>query len=291
MATRTWISGVGDDVNPCSRTAPCKTFAGAISKTAAGGEIDALDPGGFGGVTITKGMTLDGGQGSGFASILASGTNGIIINAGATDVVTIRNVSINGAGTGICGIRILAARAVFIENCEIFGFRSTGTGAAGRGISDERTAGGELIVTGTTIRNNLQSAVTLIPASGSNRINGSIDNCWIQGNGNSGVVVVSGCLMTISNSIISGNTVSGVFLEQTAGLTECNIENCVIAHNGTGIVVQNGTPAARISNSTIVNNTVGLLLTSGTVFSYRNNQIAANGSGNAPTPGATLPLQ
>jgi hypothetical protein len=60
QATRTWVSGVGDDANPCSRTAPCKTFAGAISKTAPGGEIDALDPGGFGALTITKSITIDG---------------------------------------------------------------------------------------------------------------------------------------------------------------------------------------------------------------------------------------
>src|SRR5215213_2030059 len=109
QATRTWVSGVGDDVNPCSRTAPCKTFAGAISKTAVGGEIDALDPGGFGAVTIVKTITLDGGTGSGWASILASGTSGIIVNAGANDVITLRNLSINGAGTGIAGIRILSA--------------------------------------------------------------------------------------------------------------------------------------------------------------------------------------
>jgi hypothetical protein len=94
QATRTWISGVGDDVNPCSRTAPCKTFAGAISKTAAGGEIDVLDPGGFGAVTITKSIVLDGG--GQVASILVSGTNGITVNAGASDVVTVRNLSING---------------------------------------------------------------------------------------------------------------------------------------------------------------------------------------------------
>src|SRR6201992_683516 len=97
QATRTWISGVGDDVNPCSRTAPCKTFAGAISKTAAGGEIDVLDPGGFGTVTITKAITIDGG--GTLASILASGTNGINVNAGASDIVILRNLSINGAGT------------------------------------------------------------------------------------------------------------------------------------------------------------------------------------------------
>ena len=86
QATRTWVSGVGDDANPCSRTAPCKTFAGAISKTAPGGEIDALDPGGFGALTITKSITLDGGGGQ-VASVLVAGTNGIVVAAGATCVI------------------------------------------------------------------------------------------------------------------------------------------------------------------------------------------------------------
>src|SRR6266481_8282985 len=95
QATRTWVSGVGDDANPCSRTAPCKTFAGAISKTAAGGEIDALDPGGYGAVTITKGITIDGGGGQ-VASVLVSGTNGIVVAAGANDVVILRNLRITG---------------------------------------------------------------------------------------------------------------------------------------------------------------------------------------------------
>src|SRR5437588_12191167 len=95
QATRTWVSGVGDDANPCSRPAPCKTFAGAISKTAPGGEIDALDPGGFGAVTITKAITIDGGGGQ-VASELVSGTNGIVVQAGANDTVILRNIRING---------------------------------------------------------------------------------------------------------------------------------------------------------------------------------------------------
>src|ERR1044071_9394785 len=111
QATRTWVSGVGDDANPCSRTAPCKTFAGAISKTAVNGEIDVLDPGGFGTVTITKGITIDGTTGAGFGSILASGTNGINVNIGApvaADLqnVVIRNLYINGTGgSGAAGNR------------------------------------------------------------------------------------------------------------------------------------------------------------------------------------------
>src|ERR1700744_1572808 len=95
QATRTWVSGVGDDANPCSRTAPCKTFAGAISKTATGGEIDVLDPGGFGAVTVTKSISIDGGGGS-LAGITASGVNGITVNAQATSVVMLRNLKLSG---------------------------------------------------------------------------------------------------------------------------------------------------------------------------------------------------
>src|SRR5258705_13433829 len=107
--SRTWVSGVGDDLNPCSRTAPCKTFAGAISKTADKGEIDCLDPGGFGAVTITKNITIDGTHGAGFGGVLSAGTNGVNVNDSATAtpntiVVTLKSLSINGAGTGVNGV-------------------------------------------------------------------------------------------------------------------------------------------------------------------------------------------
>src|SRR6187455_904284 len=125
QATRTWVSGVGDDVNPCSRTAPCKTFAGAISKTAAGGEIDCLDPGGFGAVTLTKSITIDGTDGAGFGSILASGVNGVNVNDSAsgapnTIVVTLRNLSINGAGTtlGVHGVNMTSGKTLNVEGCQ-----------------------------------------------------------------------------------------------------------------------------------------------------------------------------
>src|SRR5712671_6563199 len=124
QATRTWVSGVGDDANPCSRTAPCKTFAGAISKTATGGEISVLDPGGFGAVTITKSITLNG-TGT-LAGILSAGTTGIIVNADNTKVITIRGLSINGACTGIRGMNILQAKEVNVEDCVIFRFVNEG---------------------------------------------------------------------------------------------------------------------------------------------------------------------
>jgi Right handed beta helix region len=135
QATRTWVSGVGDDVNPCSRTAPCKTFAGAISKTAVGGEISVLDPGGYGTVTITKPITISGvGE---QASILASGVTGINVNITMVitppqqNVVTLRNLQINGAGTtlGLHGVRVFGATTVILDNVNIFGFSTAGVKA------------------------------------------------------------------------------------------------------------------------------------------------------------------
>lgn len=291
MATRTWVSGVGDDANPCSRTAPCKTFAGAISKTAAGGEISVLDPGGFGAVTITKGMTIDGSEGAGFGSILASFTNGVVINAGANDVVALRNLSINGAGSGLIGIRILAARAVFIENCEIFGFGATSSLDVGVGIRDFRAGPAQLFITGCTVRNNFRSGIVLLPSSGTVGVIATIDNCWLQGNGNAGLAAATGTRVMVSNTIATGNTNFGIAVEAGAGTTQVNIEHCVMAHNGTGLSTSNGAPTTRLSNSTIVNNNVGIALSGGTVFSYVNNRIEGNGSGNAPSPGQTIPLR
>jgi hypothetical protein len=159
QSTRTWVSGVGDDANPCSRTAPCKTFAGAISKTAAGGEINALDPGGYGTVTITKSITIDG-TGT-FASVLASSLNGVVVNVATPPptplVVVLRGLSINGTGgvgtDGINGIRVLTPAAVFVEDVTIENFSN-------HGIDFQPSGSGELYVTNSTIRNNGGSGIS-----------------------------------------------------------------------------------------------------------------------------------
>jgi hypothetical protein len=157
QATRTWVSGVGDDANPGSRTAPCKTFAGAISKTAANGTISVLDPGGFGAVTVTKSMTIDGGGIEG--SILASGTNGVIVNAGVDDVVVLRNLVLEGAGTGLVGVKILSAGAVYLENCRIKGF------ATGVAETTSATTGTQVILNNCFIHECSTAAVTLEPGA------------------------------------------------------------------------------------------------------------------------------
>ncbi|HEY4943381.1 MAG TPA: hypothetical protein VII56_18265, partial [Rhizomicrobium sp.] len=172
QASRTWISGVGDDVNPCSRTAPCKTFAGAISKTAAGGEIDCLDPAGYGAVTVTKSITLDcgGGMGGQVGSILASGSNGITVFAGGTDKVKVRNMTINGFnGLGISGIRFNTGQSLIVEHVGIFGFGAVGNSpaVAGAGIDfDPQVAGSRLFTRDVEVQNNLASGIMVHPVSG-----------------------------------------------------------------------------------------------------------------------------
>ncbi|WP_315759640.1 MULTISPECIES: hypothetical protein [unclassified Bradyrhizobium] len=179
QATRTWVSGVGDDVNPCSRTAPCKTFAGAISKTAAGGEIDVLDPGGYGAVTITKSITIDGG--GTMASILASATNGINVNAGANDVIILRNLSINGAGTtlGLNGVNFLAGRKLVVENCTFENFSQSA-------ISVAPTGAAQVVIADSSLKASA-FGVTVSTANSSSAISVLVSNTKTIENANAGV--------------------------------------------------------------------------------------------------------
>ena len=236
QAPRTWVSGVGDDANPCSRTAPCKTFAGAISKTACGGEIDALDPGGFGAVTITKPITIDGGGGQ-VASVLASGTNGINVNfsqaPACAGAVILRNLRINGApGSGLIGINFVGsvAVAVHVENCDIFGF----DGNPGDGILvNTSSTNASLFVNNTFLQNNVNGVV--IAPSGGN-IRSILQNVRADGNSGFGFDVAptngagAGTVITDS-SAVAGGTGLGV----TGG--KVFLGNDVIIRNGTGVSV------------------------------------------------------
>src|SRR5438105_10273478 len=163
QASRTWVSGVGDDVNPCSRTAPCKTFAGAISKTAAGGEIDALDPGGYGAVTITKAITIDGGGGQ-VASVLVAGTNGIVVSAASTDVIILRNLQFQGLGpsgnAGLNGISYISGLGLIVEHCNISGFNQNGINVA-------TTAGSANLTVHDTYITHNTNGIQLAPSGGS----------------------------------------------------------------------------------------------------------------------------
>ena len=200
QATRTWVSGVGDDANPCSRTAPCKTFAGAISKTATGGEIDALDSAGFGAVTITKSITIDGARGF-IGGILSAGTTGIIVNAPSTAIVVVRNLSINGAGTGIFGIRVLAVGTMSVENCVISNMTSHGIQMnMTNGTSSNLFVKDTIIRTGNTTTSR---GINIEPVSGSAGVIGVIDNVHLE-KMSIGYFGGPGAISTIRNSVIYG---------------------------------------------------------------------------------------
>ncbi|MEQ1677797.1 MAG: right-handed parallel beta-helix repeat-containing protein [Chitinophagaceae bacterium] len=242
QATRTWVSGVGDDVNPCSRTAPCKTLAGAISKTAIGGEINVLDPGGFGAVTITKSITIDGGGVIG--SILSSGTNGIIVNA-PNSVVTIRNFSINGTGStlGPNGIRVLAVKKLTVENCALSNF-------SGNGIDVNTTTAADIAISNVTIH-NASTGISIIGPGSSTGAGGFIviNGCYLQGILNSGISISSGTA-TVSNSVISG---CGTGLESKTGAT-AHISGNIITNNATALKGPGTITSA--ANNSITGNTV-----------------------------------
>jgi len=285
QASRTWVSGVGDDANPCSRTAPCKTWAGAISKTAACGEIDALDPGGFGAVTITKSITLDG-TGT-FASILASLVNGIIINAAATDVITIRGISINGFCNGINGINILQAKTVNVEDCVIFRFNT------GNGITAADNNGLTLNVTNTVIRDNTLDSINVTSTAVATPVRVTLDRVRLSGNGGSGLHARAGSTVSAMNCVFSGNTANGVFADNQTGssFAVVRVQRSEISNNGTG--VRAGPAAGGVASSVVeisqniiaFNTGNGVLVQGGgvgTVETFGNNDIQGNGTNNCP---------
>ena len=267
QATRTWVSGVGDDVNPCSRTAPCKTFAGAISKTATAGEINCLDPGGFGTVTITKSMTLNCHEV--FGSILASGVPGITVNATAAGSrVILRGLQINGvqggtAVAGTIGVRILAAAVVAIEDTVVTQF-------AQQGIIDSRTAGGtKLFLENVTVSHNVGTGIA-VAASATN--NAMLDQVYLMEN-STGLAAATGNNVAVKRSVFSGHGGPGITADLGAQIT---VDNSMISGNGIGL---QGGGTVKVSNSDIVFNTAAF---SNPVVTYGNNRITG-ALGTAPT--------
>lgn len=282
QATRTWVSGVGDDANPCSRTAPCKTFAGAISKTAAKGEINVLDPGGFGAVTITKSISIIADPFMG--GVLVSGTNAIIVNAASTDVVVLRGLTIDGLGTGLDGVRVLAAKEVHVEDCRIFGF-------VNRGIIVNNSAGNvNLYVRNTTIRNNVgastpagNSGAILLRPTGTASVSALIEDSHLDQN-TFGLRVEANSRATMNGGTASGNTTTGVHASSASTAASIILENVVVSNNVTGIQADTVANASvRISNTLVTSNSVGLSVTNGQIISFVNNSVAGNGTNGAPT--------
>jgi hypothetical protein len=272
QATRTWVSGVGDDANPCSRTAPCKTFAGAISKTANKGEISVLDPGGFGTVTITKSITING-EGT-LAGVLSAGTNGINVNDSATATpdtieVNLRYLSINGAGTGLDGIKFISGKKLSIEHCLIQNV--TGDGIEVTTSTPNTTGGAFLSVTDTRIEQTGAVGLNIAPANGP--VNIKMDNVnQFRSATNSGLFLSGDIRANISNSSFSGNHAgAGVVLALTA---DTMLDHVRAVGNGTGVLNNNGSPVTRLKDCTLTGNiTNGANNIAGTMTGFQSNII------------------
>ena len=283
QATRTWVSGVGDDVNPCSRTAPCKTFAGAISKTAAGGEINCLDPGGYGAVTITKSMTIDCEDTQG--SILASSTTGVIVN-GAGIIVNLRGLSING-GTptlpGVNGVRYLQGARLNIEECVIFNFAAAAP--SGHGVRVDNTSGStNLVIRNSVIRNNgtaVSGSGLSIANSGTGAARVTLENVTLSGNFRGIDVSASGSgAVTMMLDRIQATVNSSGGISISAGPTTfVQIRDSVLSNNtGTGLNAT-GNATVLVGNTSIFNNTTGIAKTApASVLSYGDNLLNLNGT-------------
>jgi hypothetical protein len=280
QATRTWVSGVGDDANPCSRTAPCKTFAGAISKTAANGEINVLDPGGFGGVTITKSISIISDHTE--AGVLVSGTNAIIINAGVNDIVVLRGLDIEGLGTGLNGIRFLAGKALYVENCTINRFTQ-------HGIDFNPSGAAFLHVRDTIIRN--QNGTNMSGIRVRSTVNGvlqtaQLDNVRFDRN-TIGLLVENTAKVTATNSVISNSTLQGVNANAaTPGfLPFVTLVSSQLSGNDTALRVANAATVTIADVAITLNNVALNLGGGGLVVSLGNNPIVANVSGEPPIAG------
>ncbi|CAM5620687.1 hypothetical protein MAUB1S_10573 [Mycolicibacterium aubagnense] len=291
QATRTWVSGVGDDVNPCSRTAPCKTFAGAISKTAAAGIINCLDPGGFGAVTITKSITID--CRATVAGITAAATNGIIINGANIDVV-LRGLAIEGAGSGLNGVRFLNGSALQIDDCKIHGFNSS----LGIGVDFSPSANAQLYIVNSVISSNGTASggggVNIRP-TGAATAKVVIDNVKLLNNSQGlrvdGTTGTGARRVEVVRSAISGSTFQGVVGITNTTVVNVMLNNNVVSNSGSIGVQSNGAQSTiMIGNNVIGGNDTGINAASGgQLLSYQTNNINLNITANGTPTGTQAP--
>jgi Periplasmic copper-binding protein (NosD) len=302
QATRTWISGTGDDTNPCSRTAPCKTFPGAISKTATGGEINCLDPGGFGAVTITKSITLNCEETLG--SILVSGTPGITVNA-AGGFVTIKGIEIegltgNGGGaTSTNGINVVAAAEVHIHKFQIRDFGQNGISLAPTSGSPKVfIADGYISVCGSTSP-AVSNAGILIRPTGGATMNVSVNHVQVEscsngifmdGSGGGGV-----SNLAVRDSVFAGGAFNGIAVSSSSPAFSATVTNSMMNSNaGVGAAAAGGSAKLALGGNTIANNVTGVSNSGGTLQSFKNNQFFGNLSDGTPitaVPGNSGTLQ
>jgi hypothetical protein len=280
QSTRTWISVNGSDTSDCSRATPCRTLSGALAKTSAGGELDILDSGDFGSVTLNKAVSLI--APGVLGGIQAGSGTAITINAGSSDKIVLRGLTIDGLGTGLDGVSFVAGGSLYIENCTINNFDRYGIDFA------PTNGSGKLFVTDTVVRNNGISAtgggLHLIATTGPGFI-ASVDGLRSENNV-FGLKAETLGAVTVRNSLAANNGYSGfsAVTPTGSGGVRMFIENSVSTHNGTGGITSTNLATVVLSNVVVTDNQTGLAIgTGGTIISFGNNKIQANITDGSPT--------
>jgi hypothetical protein len=288
QATRTWVSGTGDDANPCSRTAPCKTFPGAFSKTAVNGEINCIDTGGFGSLTATKSISVvcDYTEGG----VLAAGTNGIVVNAPAGSIVTLKGLDIECIGTGFQGIEmvnvgvVLHVHKVQVRNCRASGGNGNGILIANNsGAAQVFVADSYLTDNGGTATN----AGILAQPTGSGSVMLTVNRTQIEGN-SAGIIanIAAGGTGSIKgivrDSNVSGNTNNGITAASGGASVVLMVDNVAVAGNNFGLVTNGSGAGLLVGRSSITGNATAVSATApSTVLSYGDNLMNNNSAGEA----------
>jgi hypothetical protein len=284
--TRTFLSALtGNDANACSPTSPCRTFAHAIAVTAAGGEVIALDSGGYGAVSISQAVSIIAAPGA-YAGITVFSGDGITINVAASDAVILRGLTLNGLG-GNNGVNFNSGGTLILENCFVTNFPNNGILAS---------TGGSLAVRDTNIK-GCGNGIYLSLSAGT--LLTSIDHCRLDFNGNGfQAQSTSGGITQTSatNSTANHNFTGWVCGNASSGIDELHLESCSASENGGDGLYSNSSNVLTFllfSQCVIVNNSgfgVGQG-GSGSVQSRANNSVRLNGSGSFGGTVGTFPAQ
>jgi hypothetical protein len=279
QAPRTFVASTGSDSNPCSRVAPCRTFQAAVDAVALGGEVVPLDSAGFGAsLTITKAVSIVAPEGV-YAGITVPSGHGIVINAGPSDSVTLRGLTVIGqSGDADGGVAFNTGSELHVEKCLMTGFIN------GSGI--DFFGPGKLFVADTISRNN-NGGINVNFSPGSATV--SIDHVRLERISNTGLNIGLNVKATITNSVVSGSFL-GLGAGSAFGMpSELNIENCMVFNNTMGISSNGSLALVRVSNTTVTDNVTGLQQASGGVLLSRgNNTVEGNGTDTSGTIGTYM---
>ena len=293
---RVFVASYGNDANPCTFGSPCKTFQQAVNVVDAGGEVTAIDSAGFGPINITKAVTITSPAGVEAGVVPATGGDGVDINAGVSDAVVLRGLTMNGSSGGSNGIFFKTGGSLTVIDCVVQNFFLDG-------ILLEPTDTIHFAIANTTVANNANEGIHYVPTSGSPSANGVIDHVTAIGNGvgiNVDTSRISGgpTNINISNSVASSNDGNGIELDGgMASIMTVTIDNAIISGNfSTGIVAVNfagSQMTVELGRSVITNNHIGVnnATSPNGFFSYGDNRINSNPQNDITSPLNQLALK